>query len=411
MERKKVIRYFSSLQFLLYASTSLWGYCIIYFRSLGFSSSEIGFMNAAGTGLSMVLLPLVGILGDRLRSPRSILLWALAALLPLKLLLPVAGSLLGRSFLPFAVLSALNIFAVRVAIAMVDAWAGEAMNRLQVPYGNIRRFGSSGYICLSLLASFLMGRVFPEWIACILMPVLGVPLLLLVAGPAGRTLASRVRRGRPEKGGALLSMVLRNYYFRTYLLLVLAFDAFLAIVDLDMSYIMDFIGAEQSDVGIVGAVRASTEVAVMALMALVVRRCRRIPPLWMLLAASGFLVAAEHLLYPSLTGLGGMLAVTLCSGVAGGFFYGFGPNHVFEIVDHRAAATAMAILGVVQSLVGILGASFGGVLIDHYGVTSLTSIVGSLALFLSVLFVLFSVLGRYVWKIPYVSEQAAVGGE
>lgn len=69
MERKKVIRYFSSLQFLLYASTSLWGYCIIYFRSLGFSSSEIGFMNAAGTGLSMVLLPLVGILGDRLRSP------------------------------------------------------------------------------------------------------------------------------------------------------------------------------------------------------------------------------------------------------------------------------------------------------------------------------------------------------
>ena len=196
-------------------------------------------------------------------------------------------------------------------------------------------------------------------------------------------------------------MVLCNFYFMTYLLLVLAFCAFLAIVDIDMTYLMDEIGAARSAVGIVGSFRAALEVAVMLLLG----RARRLPPQWILLALSGFLVAAEHLLYPSIHGLGGMLAVTVCSGVAGGFYYGLAPNYVFRIVDRRAAATSMALLAVVQSLIGMVGAFLGGEIIDRRGVLTLTTAVGLLALGLTALFVLACLGGRLVLKLPYASER------
>ena len=405
MERKRVIRYFAALQFLLYASVGLWGFCVIYFRDLGFSSWEIGLMSTAGTGLSLLVLPFLGILGDRLRSPRSILIWMAAGLIPLKLLLPAAGETLGRVLIPFVVLSALNLLAVRVAVAMADAWAGEAVSRLDIPYGSVRLFGSLGYICASLLASALVGRVLPSWSGCVMMAAAGVPLLLLAAGPGGAKFsAPREKAGAeqtPASTSGLLRMVLCNFYFMTYLLLVLAFCAFLAIVDIDMTYLMDEIGAARSAVGIVGSFRAALEVAVMLLLG----RARRLPPQWILLALSGFLVAAEHLLYPSIHGLGGMLAVTVCSGVAGGFYYGLAPNYVFRIVDRRAAATSMALLAVVQSLIGMVGAFLSGEIIDRRGVLTLTTAVGLLALGLTALFVLACLGGRLVLKLPYASER------
>ena len=407
MEQKRIIRYFAALQFLLYASTGLWNFCIIYFRDLGFSSREIGLMSTAGTGLSLLVLPFLGILGDRLRSPRSILIWMLAALIPLKLLPPVVGETLGRALMPFVVLSALNILAARVAVAMADAWAGEAVSRLDIPFGSVRMFGSLGYICASLLASALVGPVLPSWSGCAMMVAAGVPLLLLTAGPGGTERSAPRQTAEPEQtpvsASGLLRMVLRNFYFMTYLLLVLAFCSFLAIVDIDMTYLMDEIGAARSAVGIVGSFRAALEIIVMLLLG----RARRLPPHWLLLALSGFLIAAEHLLYPSVHGLGGMLAATVCSGVAGGFYYGLAPNYVFRIVDRRAAATSMALLAVVQSLIGMVGAFLGGEIIGRSGVLTLTTAVGLLALGFTALFVLACLTGRLVLKLPYASERRA----
>jgi MFS family permease len=103
--------------------------------------------------------------------------------------------------------------------------------------------------------------------------------------------------------------------------------------------------------------------------------------------------------------LGDMLAVTLLSGVAGGFYYGIGANYVFKIVDHRAASTAMSGLGVVKALIGIAGNGIGGIIIDKFGVITLTTSVGIIAVVMTVLFLISCILGRFVWKIPYVSEK------
>ena len=403
MEKKKIIYFFGATQFMLIAMNGLWSYGIIYFRELGFDSRAIGMMSSVGTFLAMGMLPLLGIISDRWLSPRKVFLIMAAALVVTNGLFPVFGMLLGAAFVPFAVLVTIRSVGTQVSNSMLESWAGGEMDRLHASFGNVRRFGSLGYVVTSLVASAVVGPLLPTWSCFIIMPVIGICMLLLCAGPKSKLLAGETERKQKKqvKTKELLGLVFKNYYFMTFLLMVLAFDAFLAIINLDMTYLMDYAGTAQSNVGIVGAVRASTEIVVMIWLG----RRKKLPPLWILMGASGLLIAAEHLLYPFASGLGGMVAVTLCSGVAGGMYYCYGTNYVFQVVDHRAAGTALSVLGLVKASIGVVGSAVGGEMIARSGVISLTNAVGILALSLSVLFILACILGRYVWKKPYVNEE------
>jgi len=403
LEKKKIIYFFGATQFMLIAMNGLWSYGIIYFRELGFDSRAIGMMSSVGTFLAMGMLPLLGIISDRWLSPRKVFLIMAAALVVTNGLFPVFGMLLGAAFVPFAVLVTIRSVGTQVSNSMLESWAGGEMDRLHASFGNVRRFGSLGYVVTSLVASAVVGPLLPTWSCFIIMPVIGICMLLLCAGPKSKLLAGETERKQKKqvKTKELLGLVFKNYYFMTFLLMVLAFDAFLAIINLDMTYLMDYAGTAQSNVGIVGAVRASTEIVVMIWLG----RRKKLPPLWILMGASGLLIAAEHLLYPFASGLGGMVAVTLCSGVAGGMYYCYGTNYVFQVVDHRAAGTALSVLGLVKASIGVVGSAVGGEMIARSGVISLTNAVGILALSLSVLFILACILGRYVWKKPYVNEE------
>ena len=407
MDRKKIIYFFGATQFLLIAANGLWFYAIIYFRELGFDSRQIGLMSSVGTFLGMGMLPLLGIISDRHLSPRKVFILMGVTLAVVNALFPVCGLLLGAAFLPFAVLVSIRTVGTQAANSMLESWAGGEMDRLHVSFGNVRRFGSLGYVITSLIASALVGPVLPTSSCFVLMPVLGVCMLLVCAGPKSRHLSGETEKKEKKqvKTKELLGLVFKNYYFVTFLLMVLAFDSFLAIVNLDMSYLMDHAGTAQSNVGVVGAVRATTEIVVMILLS----KRKKLPSLWIMMGLSGLLIAAEHLLYPFARGLGGMMAVTLCSGLAGGMYYGYGTNYVFQIVDRRAAGTAMSVLGLVKAAIGVVGSAVGGEVIARSGVITLTNAVGVFALTLSVLFVIATLIGRYVLKKPYIHEERVVG--
>ena len=399
VESKRVLRYFSLVQLLYYSATALWSYCNIYFRELGFSGQEIGLMSSAGTALVLVMLPVLGILSDRIRSPRKVFLGLLLLMVPLYLMVPVAGAVFGKATALFTVLIALLISSGQAAVAMLDSWSGAALERLNQSYGSVRRYGSLGYICMVLLASVVVGPVLPAWSCCILMPILGAPVIWMTL--RGREEQPSERKEKTVTTAGLLSLVLKNYYYLTYLLFIVGYYAFVAIVDLDISYLMDYIGVRQSSLGLVYAVRGGMEVLGMILLG----RMKKLPPLWLLLTVAGVLAAAENLLYVCVGSMAGMLAVTLLSGVGGSIFYGIGANYVLRIVDHRAAGTAMSVIGMTRAVVSIVAMSLGGTVIDRCGVTTLTTSVGLLVMILSVAFAGTCILGRQVLKIPYVTEK------
>jgi PPP family 3-phenylpropionic acid transporter len=400
LEKKRTIRFFALLYFLYIAGNSFWGYSVIYFREVGFDSSQIGYMNAVGNFIAMVALPFMGLISDRIRSPRTLVAVVACISVPLHLLFPAVGFTLGAAFIPMLILCVLSVLGRQTGNSMMDSWIGGELDRIDASFGTIRRFGSGSYVVISIFCSLMLGKVLPYWTCFLVISIMSIPIIFLTTGKLGKEMTKAAPKEKAAGTGMVLKYVFGNYYFLGYLFMVMAFDAFLGIVNLDMSYLMDYIGAAQEDVGYVGAVRACTEIVIMVIIA----RQKKLPPFWILLGISGMLIAAEHLLYASVTGLWGMLAVTLCSGVAGGFFYGIGANYVFKIVDHRASSTAMAVLGVVKSLIGIVSNAFGGEVIANHGVIALTNGIGIAAAALTLVFLVSCVLGRFVFKIPYVSE-------
>lgn len=387
--------------FLFTAGNGFWNYASVYFREIGFDSIQLGLMTAVGNCVAMVALPFMGVLSDKLRSPRLVLAVIIGVSAVLHLLFPVVGALWGAVLLPTLILSVLGTLGRQGGNAMLESWIGGEMDRLGASFGTIRRYGSGAFVVASLVGSIFIGKVLPYWTCFLFITLTALPILLMSVSSTGRQFNESRSKERTVSTRDVLSDVFKNYYFVCYLLLVMAFDSFLGILGLDMTYIMDYVGTARSNVGYVGVVRASTEIVLFIL----IGKAKKLPPLWMLLTVSGALIAGEHLLYPGMDSLWDMLAVTLLSGVAGGFFYGIGANYVFKIVDHRAASTAMSVLGVVKALIGIIGNGVGGVIIDRFGVITLTTAVGIIAASLTVLFLVTCLLGRFVWKIPYVSEK------
>lgn len=401
MDRKRTIRYFAVMFFLFTAGNGFWNYASVYFREIGFDSIQLGLMTAVGNCVAMVALPFMGVLSDKLRSPRLVLAVIIGVSAVLHLLFPVVGALWGAVLLPTLILSVLGTLGRQGGNAMLESWIGGEMDRLGASFGTIRRYGSGAFVVASLVGSIFIGKVLPYWTCFLFITLMTLPILWMSVSETGRQFNESKSKERSVRTRDVLGYVFKNYYFVCYLLLVMAFDSFLGILGLDMTYIMDYVGTARSNVGYVGVVRASTEIVIFIL----IGKAKKLPPLWVLLTVSGALIAGEHLLYPGMDSLWDMLAVTLLSGVAGGFFYGIGANYVFKIVDHRAASTAMSVLGVVKALIGIIGNGVGGVIIDRFGVITLTTAVGIIAASLTVLFLVTCLLGRFVWKIPYVSEK------
>ena len=403
MDSKKTIRYLGAMYFLYIASNSFWMYSTNYFREIGFGSDQIGMINATGSFVSMFMLPLVGVLSDKIGSPRRVFACMMAVVAPLHLIFPVVGGIWGNVFVPFLILCVISTVCRQSGNSLLDSWIGAEMDKIGASFGTIRKYGSGAFVIGSIIASLLIGKFLPNWVCFLFVGFMAVPIFLLANG--SKSDARRERNKQTAKLGSVLKYVFGNYYFVCYLLMAMAFDAFLGIINLDMSYLMDEFGTDRANMGYAGAVRASTEVVVMLLIA----RSKKLPPYPVMLVASGLCVALEHFLYPSINGLGGMMLATFIgTGLAGGMFYGIGANYVFKIVDHRAASTAMAILGLTKSLVSMLGSGVGGKIIDQYGVLTLTTGVGFISLTLTLLFALSCVLGRFILKIPYVSEKQAV---
>lgn len=404
-DRKKTIGFLGTVFFLFLASNSFWMYANNYFREIGFDSTQLGLITAIGNCIAMIGLPFLGLLSDKLRSPRRVFAALAVMMIPVHLLFPALGGALGKAaYVPILMLCVLGTLGRQGGNSLLDSWIGGEMERLGASFGTIRRYGSASFVIGSVIASLLIGPVLPTWVCFLFVSALFVPILLLTLSHKGGSHGMEATDEPPAKAGVVLKYVFSNYYFVTYLLMVMAFDAFLGILNLDMSYLMDYVGTDRANVGYVGAVRASTEVVLM----IIIGRQKKLPPYWILLAISGVFVAAEMLLYPLATSVVHIMLFTLCSGIAGGLFYGLGANYVFKIVDHHACGTAMAVLGVTKSLVGIIGSGIGGIIIAEHGVLTLTTGVGILSMGLTILFFLSCILGRYVLKIPYVSEKQPI---
>lgn len=375
-ETRKILLRFCLIQALYFGIFATTSYQTVYLQEVGLTSAQIGWIVSISSLVGLVISPVWGLVSDRLHSAKGTFLLNVSVTALMYVALPLLGTATGDVF-GFYVVFIPAIFAFKQASnAMLDSWCIGCLAPLGISYGSARMWGSMGYCLTSVLLGTLVGRYFSVRSTFWAM----VPMLAVLLWISGGIRPAPAQRVEGAKGG--IRPLLHNRRFLIYLVYALGLNIYLAVTLIFMPYILEAAGCETSQVGIITGIRALAEIVSMFVGA---RLSKRLPTKYVMILP-GILFGVEHLCYCAASGMAGMLAIMLLSGLAGGFFYSLGPSYIYEIVPGEIVNTAQTMNAMDLTIVSIIGSAVGGVAIQNWGIHTVTTFCGLLILALTTLF-------------------------
>lgn len=325
-------------------------FAAIYYRSLGFSSFQVGLL-AAMPAIALVLTGAMwGAVADTLARHRIILRVAL-------LLGALFAMLVSRAegfTLIFTWIVLLSFSTVPLR-SLMDHYAVLIGSRINKPFGRIRLWGAFGYTAFALT----IGRIMNEEVTSFFLVAYSISLLLtLVSTFTLPQLPAQERRPMLEGVGELI----RNR--RLMLVLLVAFAqavaAFLIVASL--GYHITSMGGNAAQVGVAFAVAAVSELPIFLLGYWLYRRVG--PD--RLIAILILLYAIRMILLALVQNPEAVIALQALHGVTFGGFLVVCVPRAHELAGERHPATVQALLTLAAFGLGnVLGAFLGGALLDH----------------------------------------------
>jgi PPP family 3-phenylpropionic acid transporter len=362
--------------FLLFAAVGVsLPYLPQHFRSLGFSSQDIGLIAAVGPAMSLLIPPLFGFLADRTRRPDLILT------------LTGVGVCVGNGLLSFsrtfgaalAPMALTSLFAAPQTV-LIDSIAIERVRRDGSVYARLRLWGSLGFVA----ASFLFGQFYKGEIE-------EVPRVVVVGliAAASYTFVSLFIRAEVGVDRARLSDVARLLSRRDlWLLCLVASVHWIACAPYNLLFVVfnKAQGIPPSTAGTALAIGVVAEVGVMASFPTIEKRLT----LPRILAISFVATAVRWWVVGSTASWGWMVAIQLLHGLTFGAFYVAAVTYVAQAVEPRLRASGQAMLVAsafgVGGIVGYVGAGRaydiigGGPLFHYAGFLELAAAAGCMLL-------------------------------
>lgn len=343
----------------------------VYYRSIGLTGTQIGWINTLAPLVGIFSGTLWGMLNDRFGRVRLLLLIGAVG---------GALNLLGisavRSFvwiLPLA--GAYSLFSSPLPL-LLDTLNLSMLGGAQEHYGRQRIWGSLGFIVATTLAGFILERIGLHWVftayALIMLAFCGV-LALLPGQPVRMNdniwggLSKLVRRP-----GWLLFMASVG----TLWVAVAGYYNFLSVYLVGM-------GASESLIGTAWSLAAVTELPVMYFSALLLKRlgARR------MLIIAFVLYGVRLLFYGIMPSPVWALPIALMHGLTFGFFWVACVTQINLLAPDDLKATSQGMLVAVTNLSTVVGSPVNGVLFDT---------VGGGALFRGLAVVCLAALGLYL---------------
>lgn len=345
----------------------------LYFRGLGFSGPQVGALSATMPLATALLAPAWGLLADLSGRHRALLRAAqLGAALSALLLThttaftPTLATLLALACCVAPLGSLLDSFGVAIA------------ERRGVAYGQLRVWGSFGFIVASgLVGRWMGGAVSPRFLLAY-----AAALLLACATTLGLPpLAARARTAgwRPRDAASILR--------RRPVLLLLA-TAYLAACGTSILYTffgiyLTSLGGSAQALGLAFAIGASSELPMLAFGG---RLLDRLGPR-RLLALALALYTVRFALYGIPPAPRLVLAVQILHGLSYAAYLMATVTLMHRLAGRRLAATAQALLASVSLGFGtVTGALVGGALLDRVGAVGLFRLAAALTLAALILF-------------------------
>jgi PPP family 3-phenylpropionic acid transporter len=325
-----------------YGATSV--YLSLFYRRIGLTDSQIGFLIALQPLVMLIAGPLWSIIGDRLGLRARLL-----ALVTGFSIVPMLAMGLTTNFWLVTLYTALYALFNGPIQPLTDSMALTALGDQRHKYGVIRAFGSLGYAPVMWIVGLIIQGRDIRWIFVVNALFMGAACLL--------TLRTRVEQ-RALQGSIAsgLGTLLRNHMWRVFMIAV--FIA-MALQTVSFSYFglyMDTLNASEGLIGFSGALGSGSQVLLLiGILPWMLRSwgSQRL----MLIGFAGF--AVRFALWAFIPSPWVVTASQLLQGLTFGAALLASVDFAAQYAPEGMAATSQAI---VTSLVAGLGRSFGGIL-------------------------------------------------
>lgn len=327
-------------------------YLPLYFKSLGFTSIQIGFLYSLGPLISIVSNFIWGVTSDRMRTIKKVLL----LLLLFQIMLSIALGYATTYGAVVALLVAFNFFYYPMA-PLVDSLAIVTTQAHNKSFVSVRVFGSIGYAFSALLFGFVLGSIGSQYTIYVILTLAVISILLGLFISDKQTSMSKM-----EMGGLWKVLKQREvlYFFLCVLLLAVAHrlnEAFLGLSLLQL-------GGAEAIVGWAWTLSSLSEIPIFFLLSAYGERFKELPLL--AIAAAMYMVRfviAALVQHPLL-----LMSTQVMHGVTFGIFFFVAIRFLNRIIPEDFRATGMAIYTIVwSSSAGLLSGTIGGPLMEMHG--------------------------------------------
>ncbi len=380
---------FSGVEFTYWFAAAASGYLTVFLQGRGMSSSEVGVIGAINSAVAILAAPFWGAISDKLRSIRKVLMLCLAVGAVLWAAVPLSSSIYLGPLALAMVLIPVGSFFRSPASSLKDSWVVQNANVHRLNYGSMRLWGSISYAIMAIGLSMILPSTGVECTFYIY-GIATIPLLVLVwrikdDGQKVKSLSFREMQ---------IGRLFKDYYFVTFLIFSVALNMPANTAMSFFPYLIDCVGGDTAQLGLVMGYKALLEIPVLILMV----RMRRRFPFPVIIGMAAVMYVAESLLYSVASGMFSLVLISTFHGLGGGILIGAASNYIYGLTPDGLKATAQTVYGSMNSLAGIVGNLLGGYLMDTIGVRSFYCVAGLLILAALAFFTVSFPLGRLLKK-------------
>jgi PPP family 3-phenylpropionic acid transporter len=378
--------------FLYWFGTAACAYFTVLLQKNGYSAAQVGAINAVNSVITIVATPFWGMVADKFRSIRNVILATICVAIPLWILVPVSLKIfLGPLALLFIVVP-LGCFFRNPHPSLVDSYIVQRCDRDNLNYGYVRLWGSISYTVASLGFSLILPRRGVEF-AYYAYGILCLPFIILMwnlrdpdASAAGGQRKALTFR---QMG---FGRLFKNYYFITFLVFALFIYLPNTTSNAFMPYLMESVGGESARYGLITGLKALLEVPSLFFM----RTLRKRFPLPVMLAGAAVFYSIEALFYANASSMTHIVLIQIFQGLGGGLLIGSSANYLYSLSPPELTSTAQTMNGAIGATAAILGNLVGGALIVLVGIRRFYLIVSATMLCALVFFAVSLFLGLRV---------------
>jgi PPP family 3-phenylpropionic acid transporter len=379
----------SSITYLFWLGTAATVYFNVFLQKNGFTAAQVGVINAINSVITIGATPFWGMMSDKFRSIRNILLFTIGFSILFWALVP--GSLriyIGPVALVYLVVP-MGCFFRSSYSSLMDAYLVQRCDRDGLTYGSIRLWGSVSYAITNMAYFFILPHTGVN-VTFYLYGFTSLPFIILmwksrdpdVAASGGQR---KVLTFRQMGFGRLF----RNYYFITFLFFSLFLYLSNTTSNVFMPYLMQSVGGETASFGLITGFKAMLEVVPLFFM----HRLRKRFPLPVLITCAAVFYCVEALLYANATSIVHLLLIQILCGLGGGFLIGSSANYLYSLSPPELTSTAQTMNGALQASAAIIGNLVGGNLIVAVGIRRFYMMVSTTMFFAIIFFVFTLFLG------------------